>query len=80
MPYLTCTSCGLSLHSASAYLPYSDCPRCARRGRQVPLDLSPFRLKRTALAAQKGEAPKVLPQMLKRDSGPADGPGELGTT
>ena len=76
MPYLTCSSCGLSLHSGSAYLPYANCPRCARRGRTVPLDLSPFRLKRTALAAQKGEKPK-LPQMTQRE-GPADGAAEFG--
>jgi hypothetical protein len=79
VPYLTCSACGLSLHSASAYLPYSDCPRCARRGKTVPLDLSPFRLKRTALAAQGDEQPKVLPQMLSRETSAADGAGELGT-
>jgi hypothetical protein len=78
VPYLTCSSCGLSLHSASAYLPYSDCPRCARRGRTVPLDLSPFRLKRSALAAQRGETPKMLPQVMGRETAHADGAGELG--
>jgi len=77
VPYLTCSSCGLSLHSGSAYLPYANCPRCARRGRTVPLDLSPFRLKRTALAAQKGEKPKVLPQLSQREA-PADGAPGLG--
>jgi hypothetical protein len=44
----------------------------------VPLDLSPFRLKRSALAAQKGEAPKMLPQVMSREAAPADGAGELG--
>jgi hypothetical protein len=44
------------MHSASARLTQSDCPRCARRGESVPLELTPFRLKRTAMAARAADA------------------------
>jgi hypothetical protein len=74
VPYLTCSTCGLSLHSASAYLPYADCPRCARRGRTVALELSPFRLKRTALAGRKAEGTSI-PQLARQEDAAAESGG-----